>query len=597
MSRDLTQLEVLLVEELLDRKVLKKTDNYRYTVYRNLADSTTINVYAKPRVIPRFIEYGYLDKIFSQKDEFGDDLLNHSLQLGEWLKQMDIANTASTYSVRSQCVNDIIFNHSNGRIGKTNWIRQEGICLGERMILYTRLNGKKTINRIDTIRIFPDRISNFKLLPLISSHSSFGTLSQNATLQLIMSIRQELENAGLNKLAEILETSDNEEINHILLENQMNLINCILSVTTLYDFFEDVIPEEQQEKLIVQGDFWKISRNFGKKTELIEEIKAIRKKDLRNRLKSIILNIIDSNASELIPFRPNTDINAKESNLDKVVDTMREVLFRVEMEGEKSKLGQNHTTVDALKYQTNILANNPYNCDGIISFESLFNLEEIKRFITNPSDIYSLIFSIIGLMDNYQASLKAKSFITSQGSSIVQNCIITHEQASFYLPEKFTTLISILDEMERFSYGTLDARVSNFKAAFLGLFGIESLLLCRIPSFELPKDIKNQLMKEVSLLVNEENLDIAPQKLLQEVESFYRGGLNFTSFNFENLETIAKKRLSFTDTPILKEMLNYIVKTEHVEERVPLPYGIIKDIDDLEDPQEEGPRLSLTNNQ
>lgn len=40
MERDLTQLEVLLAEELLDRNVLKKTDNYLYTVYRNLADST-----------------------------------------------------------------------------------------------------------------------------------------------------------------------------------------------------------------------------------------------------------------------------------------------------------------------------------------------------------------------------------------------------------------------------------------------------------------------------------------------------------------------------------------------------------------------------
>ena len=102
-------------------------------------------------------------------------------------------------------------------------------------------------------------------------------------------------------------------------------------------------------------------------------------------------------------------------------------------------------------------------------------------------------------------------------------------------------------------------------------------------------------MKEVSLLVNEENLDLALQKLLQEVESFYRGGLDFTNFTFNNLEIIAKKRLSFTDTPILKEMLNYIVKTQHVEERVPLPYGTLKNVEDLEDPQEEGPRLSLTN--
>lgn len=563
----------------------------------NSYDSTTINVYAKPGDEALLISPLYLDSLRSEREVYSEELINYSLQLGEKIKQWDIANTDSTYSVRSQVMSDVILQQPNGRIGKTNWVRQEGNCLGEPMILYTRLNGKKTINRIDTIRLFPNRKSNFNELPLVSSFSFFGTLSKNATFQLIREVRQELENAGLNKLAEVLKESSNEKINHILIEEQMNLINCILSVITLRDFIFDVIPKEQQEQLMMCGDFWKISRNFGKKTELIEEIKAIGKKDLRNRLKSIILNIIDLNASELIPFSPNADVNAKESNLGKVVDTVRNVLFRVEMESQKSAYGQDWKTFDALKYQTSISVNNPYNCDGIISFESLFNLEEIKRLITNSSDIYSFIFAIIGLMDNYQASLKLKSFMTSQGDAIVQNCIITHEQSMLYLPEKLASLIPIIATMERFSFGSRDARVSNFQATFLGCFGIASLLLYRVPLFELPKDIKNQLMEEVTHLSREENFDFALQKLLQDVEMLYRGGPNFINFAFENLEIIAKKRLSFTDTPTLKEMLNYIVKTQHAEERGSLPYGTLKNGDDLEDPQEEGPRLSLTKNQ
>lgn len=565
MASDLERLEGLLTEELLDRKVFSKEDNYRYSVYRKLADAVTTYVYAKNAgkfFFGRGYEFGYLELLYFQNELYFKELRDYSLQLGEKIKQWDIANTDSTYSVRSRGLSDIILQHPNGRIGETNWVRQEGNCLGEPMILYTRLNGKKTINRIDTIRFFPNRISHFKELPFISSFSFFGMLSQNVSIQLIREVRQELENSGLNNLAEILKESANQKISSILLENQMNLISCILSIAICFDFFSDVLSKEQLKQTMIDGDLWKISRNFGKGTDLIEEFLAIRKKDLRNRLCTIILNIIDSNASELIPFNLNNildNINMESINLEKITDTMRNVLFRVEAQSRKSAYKLKIHEFEAKNYQTSILPNETYGHDGIISFESLFHLEEIRQLITSSIDVYSLIFAFIGLIDNYQASLRLKSLLTQKNNIMVQNCIITHEQAGFYLPEKLVTLIEPLEEIENNSFGSAEARLKNVhNFIMMVFFGIKPHLANKWPSLEITDDIKQLLIEILTSFYNEKSFDSTLEKLFADMDRFYLAGMSCYGFNFDNLRVIAKQHGYLTaDTSKLEACLKH----------------------------------------
>ena len=609
MAHDLEQLEDILVEELLDRNILSRADNYRYSVHSRLADSITTYVYAKsagPLFIDNGYEYGYLAQLYFKRETYYDELRDYSLQLGEKLKKWDIANTDYTYSVRSQMMSDVILQQPNGRIGETNWVRQEGTCLGERMILYTRLNGSGTTNRIDTIRFFPNRISHFKELPFISSFSFFGTLSQNASIQLIREVRQELENAGLNKLAEILKESSNQKINFILLENQMNLISCILSVAICFDFFSDVLSEEQQKQTMIAGNFWKISRNFGKETELIEEFEAISKKDLRTRLGTIILNITDSNASELIPFNPNNlfnnDINMESINLEKITDTMRNVLFRVEMESQKSAYRQyaHPWRFDSNNYQTEISTDNPYNRDGIIGIKSLFDLEEIKQFLTSSSDIYSLIFAIIGLIDNYQASLKLKSFEIQNGNRIFQNCIITHEQAGFYFAEKFAPLIKALVINERETYGIDYFKPKEFRELIMSCFDTEAEIRIGSELVKISNDVRQQITKELTHLLGEENLNHALEKNFDDLERFYDAGFEFCGFNFDNLRAIARNRSStLGNNSQLEKCFCALIKKaqEQYDAAIESLFSKSTKPSDLEDPQEEGPRLSLTNNQ
>ena len=568
MAHDLQQLEDLLAEELLDRKLLKKSDNYLYQVYQGLSNSITIHVLAK--IDSRFICQDYLEKTNIEIERRIGELLNYSLNLEEKLKNWDIANTDYTYSVRSQELLDIILKQQNGRIDQTKWVRQEETCMGEPMILYTRLNGDTSTNRIDTIRIFPDRLSDYKELPLISSYTFFGALSEEESYQIINEVRKELEKLGLTKLAEILKMSNNDKINSILLEHKMKFISCILSVSMLYDFCNDMCSVEHLESGAMYGDFWKISRNFGKRTELTEEFKVIRKKEVRERLSSIILNIVDSNAKELIPYNAddvlNNGLNIESTNLDKIIDIMRNIMFRIEMQSKKLLKEETFNHFDAKNYQTNISDNETYGHDGIITFNKLFDLEEIKKSIKSYSDIYSLIFATIGLMDNHQANLNLKPITASKGNTIVQNCITTNEQATFYLPEKLAQLSPLIFVMERFTYGAPYARSANFRDLILACFGERAELILKSP-FEFSNSIKKSLKEEIMNLTGEASLELALQKLFSNSERFYYGGFEFRDFDFNDLETISKKRL-VPNTPKLKECLKVVINGEYGDDLI-----------------------------
>ena len=580
-AQDIELLGDILTRELLNRNVLKKSDDYPLTqdfcfspsldcdtpepdnyrqVYSDLFYSISAYVFANSTYSSYF-----LPKTGAQCILPFNKLRDYSLQLGETIKRWDTANTDCTYSVKSQILHDVMLNQPNGRIGETNWIRQESICMGEPMILYTRLNGKNAINRIDTIRIFPKRISKFKELPFISSFSFFGILSQNASLQLIRSVRQELENAGLNKMAEILETSDNEEINHILLENQMQLIKCILSVAILIDFCYDVISEEELlNQLTFTGDFWKIMHNFGKEAALTEEFNAICKKNLRNRLKSIVLNIIDSNAEELIPLNPNEMLNSASNiepiNFDKIIDTMRMVLFQIEMQSEKIAGKEYLSEASGKYYLEKYASSESYGLEGTINLKKLFDLEEVKKFLTNSNDVYSLIFVIMNLIDNYQISLRLRPLTTPEGDTLVQNSIVTHELAGFYLPEKLSPLIEPLVVMELKTLYNPQDRVRIFRGFVKNCFGIESGIEHSDYPLKITDDPKRRMAEELSCYSHEENFELALKKLFDDVEEFYNSGKCFYGFYFHNLEAIANHRSSSTDMPQLRECLNYIIK-------------------------------------
>lgn len=591
MAQELEQLENLLTEELLSRNLLNKKDNYRYQLYYNLCNSITIYAYAisfgniyieggydtsgfaDERIIRNDIwnvdenKLTFFDGLYCEIETDYSELMDISLRFEEKLKSWDIANTNCTYSVNSQTLYDYILKQDNGLIGGTKWGRQEGICMGEKMILYTRLNGETAINRIDTIRIFPNRISSFKKTPLVSSQSFFDLLSKNATYQLFDRLHEELEKSGLIKMAEVLKVSSNEKVNNILLENQMQFINCILSIYVFYDFCSEVIPEELCAKKDIRGDIWKICRNFGKKTELADEMLKIRKDDLRTRLKTIILNIIDSNSRELINVAPNKifdcDINFEYIELQKITDIIRDVLYCAEMQsrrmvGETMKYEfNNHRSFDTLSYKSNILTNKTYGYNGIIDLKTLLNLNEIQK-LSSLSYIYSLIFVVIKLIDNYQAELSMKYTLPQKGDNSIKSYIITRESAMLYFPEKLAMLIDIFSRIECVTHGTREGRIANFKAFVSACFGIYTGIVLGGFSYEISIDEKKRLMEELFCYSGEETLELALKKIFVDAELFYNGFIDFSEFNFENFRLIANQRSSLIDMTFLRKKLEYI---------------------------------------
>lgn len=593
MAQELEQLENLLTEELLSRNLLNKRDNYRYQVYYNLCWSITIYAYAissgniyisggydtdgfaDERIIRNDIwniaenryRLTFFDGLYCEIETHYLELMDISLRFEEKLKSWGIANTNCTYSVNSQTLYDYILKQDNGLIGGTKWVRQEGICMGEKMILYTRLNGETAINRIDTIRIFPNRISNLKELPLVSSQSFFDSLSKNATYLLINDVREELERLGLIKMAEVLKLSSNEKINNILLENQMQFINCILSICVLYDFCCDIIPEELCVKKDMRGDIWKICRNFGKKTELADEMLKIRKDDLRTRLKTIILNIIDSNSRELINVAPNKifdcDINFEYIELQKITDIIRNVLYCAEMQSrrmveETMKYEyNNHRFFCVLSYKSSILTNKTYGYNGIIDLKTLLNLNEIQK-LSNLSYVYSLIFVVIKIIDNYQAELSMKCPSPQKGDNSLKSYIITRESAMFYFPEKLAMLIDVFRRIEFSTFGSREGRIANFKSFVSACFGIYTDIVLGNFSYEISIDEKKRLTEELLCYSGEETLELALKKIFTDAELFYNAYCTFFEFNFENFRLIANQRSSLIDMTFLRKRLEYI---------------------------------------
>ena len=82
----LQQLEDMLVIKLLDMGVLKKSENYRYMVYRDLADAVTIYVYARNAGVI-FLADAYRERIRAVKKLYADEMRDLSLQLSRKMGQ------------------------------------------------------------------------------------------------------------------------------------------------------------------------------------------------------------------------------------------------------------------------------------------------------------------------------------------------------------------------------------------------------------------------------------------------------------------------------------------------------------------------------
>lgn len=537
----LHQMEEILSITLLDRGVLKQSDNYRYSVYRELADAVTIHVYART-VGAVFLEEGYVEKLSSVKKLYAKEIRDLSLQLSSHMEQWDIANTSYAYSVRSEVVTECLLNQKDGRIGSSEWVRKTWSYGGEQMVLYARLHGR-TVNRIDTIRFFPGRCNRGnpqrESLPLLTSFSFFGDLRESALHRLFEKVSCILENAGLHKLADILKENQNEQINYVLMQTQIQLISFILSVAMLREFCQDVIPEDRLNEIVMMGDIWKISRNFDRRDEIRHELLQIRGKALRNELKEAILCVIDEEAEELIQVDPmkaltqtKNDEGMSSDIMAAVNDDVCRAIYHVGMNSERRAYEQSsriHWFIPE-EYQEYC------GRDGVISLRELANK---KQFSKESGSVFSYLAAFVAMMDSCAVSARTKAIRRKNGENGVCTLAKAGEMASFYLPEKVAMFVPVFAVLEKNTFGSPDARKRNMKHYLNELISVyfhqDSLELMKLLGDKTQVDLVIAAAIDALDLKQEGGLLIPSKNFLRELDMFYDSGHSFCDWNFRNL--------------------------------------------------------------
>lgn len=541
----LQQLEDMLVIKLLNMGVLKRSDNYRYTVYRDLADAVTIYVYARNAGVI-FLADGYQERILAVKKLYADEMRDLSLQLSRKMGQWDIANTSYVYSVRSEVITDCLLEQKDGRIGSSKWVRKIWSYGGEEMVLYVRLHGRKTVNRVDTIRFFPGRCSDEEPwrdpLPLLTSFSFFGDLQESALRSLFERVSCILQKAGLYNLADILKEDPNEQINFILLQTQIQLISFILSVAMLLDFCMDVIPQDRFDDIMMQGDIWKISRNFGRLADIRPELMQLRKKVLRNELKDTILRVIDEDAEELIQVNPLDALEQLESNCNPtrahmafVNNEVRRAIYHVGMTSERKAYEQ---SAHPYRFMPEEYQEHPGR-DGVIS---LSELAEKKQFGACAESVFSYLASFVAMMDSCAVSVRTKAILGRNGERKVCTLAKAGEMASFYLPEKVAMFIPVFAVLELNTFGPPSTRKRNLRhylnKVIKGYFSQDCAGLHKLLGDENQVVAVKKAATDALGLQQKDGAIVPSEELLREIDMFYDGGHSFYGWNFRNLTTM-----------------------------------------------------------
>lgn len=539
----LQQLEDMLAIRLLEMGVLKRSDNYRYTVYRNLADSVTIFVYARNAGVV-FLEEGYQERLYAVKELYAGEMRDLSLQLSRKMRQWDIANTSYVYSVRSEVITECLREQNDGRVGSSEWVRKTWSYGGEEMILYVRLHGRNTVNRVDTIRFFPERYNRdnpqSESLPLLTSFTFFGDLQESVLHRLFERVSGILQNAGLNRLADILKGNQHEQINCVLMQTQIQLISFILSVAVLREFCQDVIPDNRLNDIVMRGDIWKISRNFGRRDEIRSELLQIRGKALRNELKEAILCVIDEEAEELIqvdPMKALAQAGSRNDMMATVNDDVRRAIYHVGMQSERTAYEQSARPHRFLpeEYQEHC------GRDGVIT---LRELAQKKQFAEECGSVFSYLAAFIAMMDNCAVSVRTKAIHERNGENRVCTLAKAGEMASFYLPEKVAMFAPVFAALERNTFGSQDARKRNMrhylKELVNGYFGRDCSKLMDILGDKTQVDLVKAEAVDALDLQQDGGLLVPSDYILREFNMFYEGGHSFCDWDFRNLNVKRK---------------------------------------------------------
>lgn len=610
LSKFLYQFETVIIEELKRRNQIRTQEDYlRFSMH--FTKAVTIYIYAKNSgtllLAPRF-----LSRISPWKEMNDGNLRNLSMQLSDCLSRWDIANTSYAYSIRSKRLADDInalfdkaFDRNDDRLFDVltrvyedsqcsnvnlseKWIPVVWKHNNERMYLFIRLYGKNCIERISTIRYFPDR--QYRTEPLITSYTILGDISIDTLDSVCRKCAEALpQYIFLRKI--LLE--NNERLRDV----KGQLLNTLLDIVNFGEFCETTFHVAYSFESQFMDDLNKIARNYSISPYFFEELKAIASSQhsqvaLRDvfalHLYKSIMTLIDVDITHSNRLRLSANDYEK---LNRRIDTYtgRSVYF-LGAEAEKraliaewnpnafwgdeynkpnfssfqlksDKLSEDNTYSEATPATTNMEAE--YDSDnktthsawdrldlshGVLPMricaKDMARLFE-KKFV--PDSLYCFIASFITVMDN--AYISVRQWI--EDDKLV-SMVKAGEMAVFHVPSRLSLFIPAFVEIEEKYYGNslkLVEEILNFVEKHIKTEQALKNIIMLVSAKE------GEPLTRVEKVINASILRTLGEKerFKADLITFYKIGHTFRSWNFLNI-TSQNDRMLATFQAILADL-------------------------------------------
>lgn len=546
-ARIISHLEELLFDELQPSKIEELFD-----MRRELARAIDISVYAMNR-FPTLLSERYLEKTACREKLYTNDLRDVSLQLTDRLIRRGVANTCFVPSVRNQPLSDAMVREASNAGIAGDWRLLQWEYDGETMILACRPGGTGNINRISTIRLFPER--GQRKLPWITSYTLLGEFGSEVLDDLCEKAADILDVDGGEPLRDILRRREN-----LLQHSRGQLLCYLVSAVDLVRFME-CMGQSDIGKAASENDSDKIAVNFGG-GELHDALNLIfENREVRERVATELIPALEREAGPILAIAPeccayqrpdNPEAERKEARVFN--DIVLDIFYRVGICSEESAyekrdkpyLFHPETHQDYQEYRASRngettlgtsfndadspgVGDEDYGCDGVIPLDVFGKLavrEILRRGYDVPNHVFQLMAAYVMLMDigimgnTVQISSKHGGFMLLDKSG---------ELATHYFPRQMAAFIPALALIEeqyyRIGLTRMKVLTSFYDAMWHRMEEDGERPVCEEAFDAADKEKWNEMIESLP----------EPEKMKRYTKKLYGAGQSFGGWDFVNL--------------------------------------------------------------
>ena len=528
MSKFLYQFENLIIDELVLNKCLNTSDDILH-FHMLFTESITIFIYAQSAA-PLLFSERFLSRIQSEKVLYPGRLRDLSMQLSDYLGRLDTANTAFSYSCRSSQLANEITQYRKRHEEQCECLDEDWKFIAwnykdEQMFLFVRLYGKDRIERVSTVRYFPERA--YKEEPLITSYSLIGNITVDTLDRVCDSCADVLPEC--RHLAVVL-----REKHKALLSARTQLVSTLLSILDFDDFYKSTFASScELSEDSLTGDLHKIARNYGNQEQIFDELRLFAcSETLRAKVRKVFSEALYGNVAALFDCTIQTEnaVTLTKEECERINDIVASEIYAIgsDAEMEAVKYNNNIAQFHIEDYQSIVsITPKEYN-DGVATLP-LFTDHVISKLKDSdiPLCIYCYIASFIAMMDHGVMGMRLAATQYCEPEQVLP-VMKAGEMATFYIPKKYALFIPAFAEVEEGCLGSsavLEEKVISFIDRVLRRFTDYTDLLDPLPTHY--KERINNIVDEL--------FHDPKEGYKKDIETLYRCGQSFRGWNFSNL--------------------------------------------------------------